>query len=113
MQDLKRYLGLLALKAMLFPKGADHTWAPFDRGDFRGYVSADFKGYKGALAEIYIEQNDEFFGMVIKKTGGQIADAYHVLSLVSIVPNQIGAANGSQPIRSETNSTPSAAGSRR
>ena len=89
MVELRRYLVLVNFKARLAPVGSDHLWEVFDRRDFKGYVSGDLAKDGKVAVEIYIKEKDQFLSAIIKnkKQRGNMADAYHVLSILSVRPN--------------------------
>jgi hypothetical protein len=90
MAGLKRHLALLNLKALVIPRGAEHSWQPFDRGDFMGYVAGDWAKDRGVVVDIYIKERDEFVCAFIKKQAkeavGDMFEVYHILSELRIEP---------------------------
>lgn len=89
MIQLQQYLALLLFKATTAPVGFERSWLQFDRGDFRGFISGDLAKDGKVAIEIYIEQKDEFLGMLIRRKAnpGEMSDVYHILSVLTVKPD--------------------------
>ncbi len=90
MTQLRQYLALLLYKASVAPVGFEHSWLQFDRGDFGGFISGDLAKQGKVAIDIYIKQTDEFLSMLIRRKGeaGDMSDVYHILSVLTLRPNE-------------------------
>jgi hypothetical protein len=84
-EALRKHLALLNLKATILPRGGEHYFKRFDRGEFKGFILGDPSKDAKVVLDIFSADGKQNVSVLVRKKNTlELSDVSEVLSILSV-----------------------------